>query len=71
MAKMRVYELAREFEVPSERVILLLREMDVPVTSHMSSLDEDQVARARTRLERDKRKPQTSGKDESAGRRRR
>ncbi|MGD8866653.1 MAG: translation initiation factor IF-2 [Gemmatimonadales bacterium] len=68
---MRVYELAREFEVPSERVILLLREMDVPVTSHMSSLDEDQVARARTRLERDKRKPQTAGKDESAGRRRR
>jgi translation initiation factor IF-2 len=68
---MRVYELAREFEITSEALIHLLREMDIPVRSHMSSLDEGQVARARTRLEREKRRPEKEGKAEPAGRRRR
>ncbi len=71
MAKMRVYELAKEFDITSENVILLLREMDIPVRSHMSTLDEGQVARARTRLERDKRKPEKAAKAEAASRRRR
>ena len=71
MAKMRVYELAREFEVTSEALIQLMREMDLPVRSHMSALDDGQVARVRTRLEREKRRPEHSGKDDSATRRRR
>ncbi len=72
MAKMRVYELAKEFEVKSESLIHLLREMDIPVRSHMSALDEGQVARARTRLERDKRRPdKKGGKADAAARRRR
>ena len=71
MSKMRVYELAKEFDVTSERVIHLLREMDIPVRSHMSTLDDGQVARARTRLERDKRRPDKPGKSEAAGKRRR
>ncbi len=58
MAKMRVYELAKEFEVSSETLVHLLREMEIPVRSHMSSLEEVQVARARTRLEREKRRPE-------------
>jgi translation initiation factor IF-2 len=69
---MRVYELAREFETTSEGVILMLREMDIPVRSHMSTLDEGQVARARTRLEREKRKvPAKSAKGDAETRRRR
>ncbi len=72
MAKMRVYELAKEFEIKSESLIHLLREMDIPVRSHMSALDEGQVARARTRLERDKRRPdKKGGKSDGATRRRR
>ncbi|UCC73112.1 MAG: translation initiation factor IF-2 [Gemmatimonadota bacterium] len=72
MAKMRVYELAKEFEIKSESLIHLLREMDIPVRSHMSALDEGQVARARTRLERDKRRPDMKGgKGDTAARRRR
>ncbi|UCC47943.1 MAG: translation initiation factor IF-2 [Gemmatimonadota bacterium] len=71
MAKMRVYELAREFEITSESLIHLLREMDIPVRSHMSSLEDIHVARARTRLERDKRRPVKAGKSELAARRRR
>ncbi len=72
MAKMRVYELAKEFEIKSESLIHLLREMDIPVRSHMSALDEGQVARARTRLERDKRRPdKKGGKADAAAHRRR
>ncbi len=71
MAKLRVYELAREFEVKTEELIQLLREMELPVRSHMSSLDDGQVARIRTRLERDKRRPDSASKDEAGGRRRR
>ncbi|UCF20562.1 MAG: translation initiation factor IF-2 [Gemmatimonadota bacterium] len=71
MAKMRVYELAREFEVTSEVLIQWLRKMDIPVRSHMSALDDSQVARARTRLERDKRRPDKAVEKEPALRRRR
>jgi translation initiation factor IF-2 len=72
LAKMRVYELAKEFGIKSESLLHLLREMDIPVRSHMSALDEDQVARARTRLERDKRRPdKKGGKSDSTTRRRR
>jgi translation initiation factor IF-2 len=68
---MRVYELAREFDVTSERLIHLIREMEIPVKSHMSTLDDGQVARLRTRLERDKRRPDKAEKTEAGGRRRR
>jgi translation initiation factor IF-2 len=68
---MRVYELAKEFETTSEAVIHLLREMDIPVRSHMSTVDDGQVARVRTRLERDKRRPEKDAKGEAGGRRRR
>ena len=71
MAKMRVYELAKEFEVTSESLIHLLREMDIPVRSHMSALDDGQVARALTRLERGKRRPEPTGKTAAPARRRR
>ncbi len=71
MAKMRVYELAREFEITSEQLIHLLREMEIPVRSHMSSLEDGQVARARTRLEREKRRPEKEAKAKGGGRRRR
>ena len=71
MAKMRVYELAREFKVKNELLIQLLREMEISVRSHMSSLDDDQVARVRTRLEQKKRRPLKGGKDDSGGSRKR
>ncbi len=73
MAKMRVYELAKEFDLKSENLIHLLREMDIPVRSHMSALDEGQVARARTRLEREKRRvpDKKGGKAAAATRKRR
>ncbi len=55
MSKLRVHDLAGEFGITSDEVINLLRQMDVPVRSHLSPLSDDQVARIRARWEREKR----------------
>src|SRR5690606_28868012 len=52
---MRVYEVAKEFNVSSEALVHLLREMDIPVRSHMTQLADEHVARLRTVLERERR----------------
>ncbi|HVB31329.1 MAG TPA: translation initiation factor IF-2 [Gemmatimonadaceae bacterium] len=55
MSKLRVHDLAGEFGIPADEVVGLLRQMDVPVRSHLSLLTDDQVARLRARWEREKR----------------
>lgn len=63
MAKTRIHELATEFGIDSEQVIQLLSDMDILVRSHLSALDNGQVARLRARWERDKRrKPEKAKK---------
>src|SRR4051794_41663225 len=52
---MRVFEVAKELSVPAEALVQLLREMDIPVRSHMSDISEEHVARVRTWLERERR----------------
>ena len=58
---MRVYELAKELNVPSDALVQLLREMNLAVKSHMSQLGDDQVARVRAAFERERR----SGHDDA------
>jgi translation initiation factor IF-2 len=53
--KLRVTDLAAEFGITSEDVVSMLRSLDVVVRSHLTPLTDDQVARARTRWEREKR----------------
>jgi translation initiation factor IF-2 len=53
--KLRVTDLAAEFGIPSDEVVAMLRSLDVVVRSHITPLTDDQVARARTRWEREKR----------------
>ena len=55
MSKLRVHDMAGEFGISSDEVISLLRQMDVPVRSHLSLLTDEQVARLRARWEREKR----------------
>ena len=55
MSKLHVHEMAGEFGVTADEVMGLLRQMDIPVRSHMSLLTDDQVARIRARWEREKR----------------
>ncbi len=52
---MRVYEVAREFNVSAETLIQLLREVGVAVRSEASSVDDATVARLRARFERERR----------------
>ena len=47
--------MAGEFGISNDEVLTLLRQMDVPVRSHLSQLTDDQVARVRARWEREKR----------------
>ena len=55
MSKLRVHDLAGEFGISADEVIALLRQMDVPVRSHLSLLTDDQISRIRARWEREKR----------------
>ena len=55
MSKLRVHDMAGEFGISSDEVINILRQMDVPVRSHLTLLTDDQVARIRARWEREKR----------------
>ena len=55
MSKLRVNDMAGEFGISVDEVITLLRQMDVPVRTHVSPLTDDQVARIRARWEREKR----------------
>ncbi len=50
MAKHRIYEVARDFDLSSEALVNLLREMDIPVKSHMSSIDDQAVEKIREKF---------------------
>ncbi len=52
MTKKRVIEIAEELGLEAGRVLQMIREMDVPVRSHMSAVDATSVARLHARLER-------------------
>src|SRR3954469_15637522 len=52
---MRVFEVASQLSVPAEALVHLLREMDIPVRSHMSDISDEHVARVRTWIERERR----------------
>jgi len=54
VAKIRIYEVARQFNVSSEAMVNLLREMDFPVKNHMSSIDEETVQRIRGKFDQEK-----------------
>jgi len=48
MAKIRVYELARDLNLTNKILLSKLSDLDISVKSHMSALDEETVARIRT-----------------------
>ena len=54
MAKLRVYELAKELGLESKELIRKLEKLGVEVRSHMSSLDEDTAKLVRDSLKADK-----------------
>jgi translation initiation factor IF-2 len=50
MSKLRVYELAKELKMNSSEVVERLKSADFPINNYMSSLDMDDVARAKDYL---------------------
>ena len=50
MAKIRVYEFARTLNIQNKILLEKLRDMGISVKSHMSSLDEEIIARAKAEL---------------------
>jgi translation initiation factor IF-2 len=77
---MRVYEVAREFRVEAEKMLVILRGMGARVTSEASQVDDATVAKLRARLERERRAGHTDTEEsleavvedaQPAGRRRR
>ncbi len=50
MAKIRVYEFARELNMTNRELLDRIRDLDIEVNSHMSSLDEDVVAKVKSAL---------------------
>ena len=50
MAKIRVYEFARTLNIQNKMLLEKLRDMGISVKSHMSSLDEEVVARTKAEL---------------------
>ncbi len=67
----RVFEVAEELRLDTSHLIQLLREMEVPVRSHMSSVDSASVARLHARLERERRGEAVTGTAAPVRRRRR
>jgi translation initiation factor IF-2 len=50
MAKIRVYEFARDLNMTNRELLDKIRDLDIDVSSHMSSLEEDVVAKVKTAL---------------------
>jgi len=50
MAKIRVYELARDLNLENKILLSKLNDLDIAVKSHMSALDDDTVAQIRQQL---------------------
>jgi len=50
MAKMRVYELARDLNLTNNILLSKLSDLDISVNSHMSSLDDEAVARIKAAI---------------------
>ncbi|HVP57356.1 MAG TPA: translation initiation factor IF-2 [bacterium] len=54
MARKRVYQVAREFNLSSEALLEMLRGMGLAVKSHMSAIDDENVTALREKLRQEK-----------------
>ncbi|WP_236913905.1 translation initiation factor IF-2 [Clostridium sp. Cult2] len=54
MIKIRVYELAKELEMTSKELIEKMNELDIDISSHMSSLESEEAEMIRELFEEDK-----------------
>ena len=50
MGKMKVYELAKEFNIPNTEMIEVLKKEGIEVKSHLSTLEEENVNKVKTKM---------------------
>ncbi|MCK4649048.1 translation initiation factor IF-2 N-terminal domain-containing protein, partial [bacterium] len=62
--RMKVYELARELEMTSKELLVLLKELEIKVKSHMSVLIKEEIEKVITKIE-GKEKPAILSADEA------
>ncbi len=62
--RMKVYELARELEMTSKELLVLLKELEIKVKSHMSVLIKEEIEKVIAKIE-GKDKPATLSADEA------
>ncbi len=65
MAKVKVYELAKELNINSKDIISFLSEKKIEVKSHMSNLEEDSIALIRGKYEKKETKAITKPESEA------
>jgi translation initiation factor IF-2 len=51
LSKLRVYQIARDFQISSEALLEILRGLNVEVKSHMSTVDDDVIERVRRKFQ--------------------
>ena len=54
MAKIRVYELAKELGLDNKEILAKLRTLNIPVKTHMSVVPEDEIVRVKKSLAENK-----------------
>ncbi len=67
MAKVRVYELAKELGINSKKLITVLQELNVDVKNHMSTMGEEEAKRVMEALTKGEKKPAKDGPAEKPG----
>ena len=66
MSKVRVYELARELGINNKRLITVLKDLNIEVKNHMSTLEEEVAKQVVDMLTKGEKKPVTKdGREES------
>jgi len=62
LAKVRVYELAKELRMTSKELISKMKDLDLNVNSHMSSLEEEEAEMVKELIEEEKKLKKSNGK---------
>jgi len=54
MSKLRVYDLAKKYNIPSKDFVAILNKHNIPVKNHMSALTDQQITEFEKKFDKDK-----------------
>jgi translation initiation factor IF-2 len=54
MSKLRVYDLAKKYNIPSKEFVAILNKYNIPVKNHMSALTDQQISDFNEKFDKDK-----------------